>query len=220
MTNTVALIDYGAGNVRSMSNALAEAGRRVGAVVDVKLTADPAQVAAADRIVLPGVGAFGACAAGVDAVAGLYPALEEAVFERKRPFLGVCVGMQLMADVGLEHGEHAGFGWIDGDVDRIDPEDDALKIPHMGWNAVRPHNGAARHPVFGALGAGTHVYFVHSYVFETEYEADVALTAHYGGPFTAAVMRDNMIGVQFHPEKSQAAGLAFLGAFLQWDGRP
>lgn len=216
MTDTVALIDYGAGNVRSMSNALAEAARRADVDADVRLTHDPRDIAAADRIVLPGVGAFAACAGGVAAVAGLRDALEQAARIDKKPFLGVCVGMQLLADVGLEHGEHAGFGWVPGRVRRLTPGDASLKIPHMGWNTLTAVNGAAQHPVFAALGAEPSVYFVHSYAFDVARTEDAALTCDYAGVFTAAVARDNILGVQFHPEKSQATGLALLGAFLAW----
>ncbi len=250
MTQTVALIDYGAGNVRSMGNALVAAARRADLRVTVELTADPALVRRADRIVLPGVGAFAACANGVAAVDGLYEAMEYVAFADKKPFLGVCVGMQLLADRGLEHGEHAGFGWIAGEVARLAPPDRRLKIPHMGWNAVaRPPEPieafapelerrgcydatlaegvlppdlqpdvAARHPVFAGVQDGEHFYFVHSYAFAVEFAHEEALRCDYGGPFTAAVAAGNILGVQFHPEKSQDAGLNVLAAFLAWEG--
>lgn len=249
MTQTVALIDYGAGNVRSMANALVAAARRAELRVTVELTADPDTVRRADRVVLPGVGAFAACARGVAAAPGLYAALEYVAFADKKPFLGVCVGMQLLAECGLEHGAHAGFGWIAGEVARLNPPDARLKIPHMGWNAVaRPPEPieafapelerrgcydaavaegvlpadlqpevAARHPVFDAVIDGTQFYFVHSYAFAVEFPHEEALRCDYGGPFTAAVAAGNILGVQFHPEKSQAAGLDLLAAFLAWD---
>ncbi len=216
MTQTVALIDYGAGNVRSMSNALAEAGRRADLGVTVRLTSDPEVIVQADRVVLPGVGAFGACRAGIDAVEGLYEALDDVAHRQAKPFLGVCVGMQLFAQRGLEHGVHDGFGWMPGDVVRLTPSQSRLKIPHMGWNRVGAPPGAPRHPVFGALDDGAHVYFVHSYAFEAAGASDIALTSVYGDVFTAAVARDTIIGTQFHPEKSQDAGLALLSAFLRW----
>lgn len=216
MTQTIALIDYGAGNVRSAANALEEAARREGLSVTVDLTNDPEAIIAADRVLLPGVGAFGACRAGIDAVDGLYEALEDVALKQAKPFLGICVGMQLLATRGLEHGEHEGFGWIPGEVRRLAPRDQNLKIPHMGWNAVSPVNGAAHHPVFGALAPGEHAYFVHSYAFDVQSRDNVALVCEYGGEFTAALARGNVIGTQFHPEKSQAAGLALLGAFLKW----
>ncbi|MGB0632675.1 MAG: imidazole glycerol phosphate synthase subunit HisH [Alphaproteobacteria bacterium] len=211
------VIDYGSGNLRSAAKALERAGRETGAGGEVAVTGDAAALDRADRIVLPGVGAFGDCAAGLRALPGMIEALERNVQERKKPFLGICVGMQLMADRGIEHGQHDGLGWIPGEVRPLAPDDPALKIPHMGWNEVIPETHAA-HPVLSGFAAAAHAYFVHSYAIICENRSDVLATADYGGGFTAVIGRDNMIGTQFHPEKSQAAGLRLLGDFLQWDG--
>ncbi len=197
----IALIDYGAGNLHSVANALKAAG-----ATGIAITADAALVAKADRIVLPGVGAFGACAAALRAVPGMVDAIEARVRGDGVPFLGICVGMQLMAATGEERGTHQGLGWIDGSVGHLTPADPAAKVPHMGWNDVvpaRPH----------ALIEPGEAYFLHSYAFEG---TDVLATTDHGGPVTATIGRDNMIGVQFHPEKSQAYGLAFLQRFLTW----
>lgn len=198
-----ALIDYGAGNLASAARALAAAG------ADVRITDDPASIATAGRIVLPGQGAFDQCIQALRAKPGLVPALEEAVLQRKRPFLGICVGMQLLADVGLEHGEHAGLGWIGGVCARFDTPE---RLPHMGWNRVTP---SRPHPVLAPLGAGAHVYFAHSYIVHEPVGAAIAACDH-GAPFTAAVAKDTIVGVQFHPEKSQSVGLAILKAFVEW----
>lgn len=198
----VALIDYGAGNLRSAAKALEAAG-----AADVRVTADPAEVLAAGRIVLPGVGAFGACAAALRAVPGMEEALREAVVVRGRPFLGICVGMQLMADEGHEFGVHRGLGWIAGAVRRMVPA--GLKVPQIGWNMVSPAATA------GLVQPG-HAYFVHSYALDAAEPTDVAGTTDYGGPVTAAVQKDSMLGVQFHPEKSQAYGLALLARWIGW----
>jgi glutamine amidotransferase len=198
---TLALIDYGAGNLQSVANALKAAGGR-----DVAITADPERVRGADRIVLPGVGAFGACAAALRGVPGMVEALDERVRRDGVPFLGICVGMQLMARVGEEMGEHEGLGWIDGRVRLLTPSDPAAKVPHMGWNDVRP---VSPHPLIEAGEA----YFLHSYAFEG---ADVVATTDHAGPVVAAIARGNMAGVQFHPEKSQRYGLALLERFLEW----
>jgi len=206
---TVAIIDYGSGNLRSAAKAF----ERVAGGVPVLVTADPAAVLAADRIVLPGVGAFGDCRRGLDALDGMVDALEEAVLRRGRPFLGICVGMQLMATAGLEHGRHPGLGWIPGEVMALQPDDPALKVPHMGWNAL---GLLADHPVLAGFDEGTHVYFVHSYHLRPERPAHVLAIADHGGPIAAVVGRDNMVGTQFHPEKSQAAGLRLLANFLAW----
>lgn len=206
---TVAIVDYGSGNLHSAAKAFERMAEE-----PIVVTADPAVVASADRVVLPGVGAFGDCWQGLNALDGMVEALEEVVMRRARPFLGICVGMQLMASRGLEHGEYLGLGWIPGDVVRIAPADTALKVPHMGWNeleVVRPH------PVLAELPPGAHMYFVHSYRFKLGDAAHLLATADYGGPISAVVGRDNMIGSQFHPEKSQKAGLAFIGAFLRWN---
>lgn len=198
---TIALIDYGAGNLQSVANALKAAG-----APDVAITSDPDLVLGADRIVLPGVGAFGACAAALRGVPGIVDALDRRVRHDGVPFLGICVGMQLMAEVGEEMGEHAGLGWIKGRVRLLTPADPAAKVPHMGWNDVRP---TAPHPLIEAGEA----YFLHSYAFEG---ADVVATTDHGGPVVAAIARDNMAGVQFHPEKSQRYGLELLKRFLTW----
>ena len=197
----VALIDYGAGNLRSAAKALEAAGAAA-----VRVTADPREVLAADRIVLPGVGAFGACAAALRAISGMEEALDEAVRQRARPFLGICVGMQLMAEEGHEFGVHRGLGWVPGAVKRMAPA--GLKVPQIGWNEVAP--------VAGGLVEPGYAYFVHSYAMQPANDADLAATARYGADFTAAVQRDTMLGVQFHPEKSQAYGLALLRRWLDW----
>ena len=206
---TVAIIDYGSGNLRSAAKAF----ERVADGMPVLVTADPAAVLAADRIVLPGVGAFGDCRRGLDALDGMVEALEEAVIRRGRPFLGICVGMQLMAAVGLEHGRHPGLGWIPGEVAALRPADPALKVPHMGWNALTLR---ADHPVLDGFVDGTHVYFVHGYHLLAERPDHVLATAAHGGPIAAVVGRDNLVGTQFHPEKSQAAGLRLIANFLAW----
>ena len=198
---TLALIDYGAGNLHSVANALKAAGAQ-----DVAITADPDLVRGADRIVLPGVGAFGACAAALRSVPGMIDALEQRVRRDGTPFLGICVGMQLMADVGEEMGEHEGLGWIRGRIRRLTPTDPAAKVPHMGWNDVQP---TTPHPLIEAGEA----YFLHSYAFEGD---DVVATTDHAGPVVAAIARDNMAGVQFHPEKSQRYGLELLKRFLTW----
>ena len=198
---TLALIDIQSGNLRSVENALRAAG--CDALI---VTADPDAVASADRIVLPGVGAFGACAANLRAVDGLEAALTDAVLARARPFLGICVGMQLMADAGKELGEHRGLGWIAGRVRKLDPGTMAAKIPHMGWNDVVP---VTDDPLIESGEA----YFLHSYAFEGDH---VTATTDHAGPVTAAIGRDNLLGVQFHPEKSQRYGLDLLARFLSW----
>lgn len=199
--SAIALIDYGAGNLRSVHNALVAAGAD-----DVAVTADPDVVGQADRIVLPGVGAFAACMNGLAAIPGLIEAMEQRVRGEGAPFLGICVGMQLLADAGEEMGTHRGLGWISGNVRRLAPADPSAKVPHMGWNDVIP---LAPHPLLAAGEA----YFLHSYAFEGEHI--LAQTEH-GGPVTAAIGRDNILGVQFHPEKSQRYGLALLEQFLVW----
>ena len=209
--STVALIDYGSGNLASAAKALARAAGDTGA--EIVTTADPDAVLAAERVVLPGVGAFADCMAGLSAVPGMIEALNEKVMRRGAPFLGICVGMQLMATVGREFGDHPGLGWIDGAVVKMTPHDPTLKIPHMGWNdltLLKPH------PLFAGLGTGADVYFVHSFVLEPANEADRLATTQYGGTVTAAVARDNIAGTQFHPEKSQAAGIRLLQNFLAW----
>lgn len=211
--NRVALIDYGSGNVRSVRRALAAAAAHAGVEVEIALTANPEALLQADRIVLPGVGHFVDCAKGVRARPGLTEALSEAVRGKGRPFLGVCVGMQLMADVGLEDGETPGFGWIPGAVEKIAPSDPRLTIPHMGWNQLMKMQD---HALLRDLDDDVHVYFTHSYVLNAYNAGDVAAWFEYGGRFTAAVAKDNLFGVQFHPEKSQSAGQRLLANFLDW----
>ncbi len=205
---TVALIDYGSGNLRSAEKALT---RAAGGGIAVVVTDAPDVVAGADRIVLPGVGAFSACMDALEARDGLVEAMREAVHARGRPFLGVCVGMQLLATRGLEFGARAGLDWIGGEVRRLAPEDPALKVPHVGWNDVE----AGVHPLFDGA-ARSQMYFTHSYAFHPDDAACVIARTEHGGRFAAAVARDNMAGVQFHPEKSQGAGLALIERFLEW----
>jgi glutamine amidotransferase len=209
---TVALIDYGSGNLRSAEKALARVSTEAVTGHEIVVTADPAQVEAAERIVLPGVGAFADCMRGVSSIPGMIDVLEDKVLKRGTPFLGICVGMQLLAEVGREHGDHEGLGWIPGEVVRISPSDANLKIPHMGWNALSLN---AAHPMTHEMNASD-VYFVHSYCIRPSNRAHVLATTDYGGEITAIVGRDNIIGTQFHPEKSQAIGLAFLQRFLTW----
>ncbi len=209
----VAIVDYGSGNLRSAAKAFAHAAADGGIAAEIVVTSAPETVAGADRVVLPGVGAFADCRHGLAAVPGLEVALVEAVIARGRPFLGICVGMQLMADRGREFETVEGLGWIGGEVAAIAPSDPALKIPHMGWNEIEPKSA---HPLLDGLGAGTHVYFVHSFVLRPGEPEDLLAVADYGGPLTAMVGRGNLAGTQFHPEKSQAAGLRLIGNFLRW----
>ncbi len=216
MRQRVAIIDYGSGNLHSAAKAFERAAREAGIAAEIAVTADPDWVAAADRIVLPGVGAFADCARGLDAVAGMREALEDAVRRRGRPFLGICVGMQLLATRGLEFGETPGLGWITGDVRQIVPTDAALKVPHMGWNTI---DVARPHALLDGIATGTkglHAYFVHSFHLAAAEAATVVATADYGGSVTAMVARDNIAGTQFHPEKSQTLGLALIANFLKW----
>ena len=206
----VAIVDYGAGNLRSAEKALAEAAKESARVV---VTSDPDAVRKADRIVLPGVGAFADCKRGLDALDGMVEALEEAVLKQGKPFLGICVGMQLMASVGVEFGEHKGLDWVKGKVVVLDPADRSLRIPQMGWNNLDLKRA---HPVLADTKAGDHAYFVHSYHLVAERPQDVIATVDYGGPVTAIIGRDNLLGVQFHPEKSQHMGLTLLARFLKW----
>ena len=210
---SIVLIDYGSGNLRSAEKALLKASGSLEHPCEVKTTADPDAIARADGVVLPGVGAFGACMEALKERSGLVEAMTTAVQDRGVPFLGVCVGMQLMASAGLEFGETPGLGWIDGAVTRLEPADRACKVPHMGWNALED---LADHPVFASTPEGTHMYFTHSFAFRSKQASDVAGWTDHGGRLAAAVARDNRVGVQFHPEKSQAAGLRLLGAFLEW----
>ncbi|MEO5375413.1 MAG: imidazole glycerol phosphate synthase subunit HisH [Alphaproteobacteria bacterium] len=210
---SVVIIDYGSGNLRSAAKAFERAVAESALTTPVTVTADPEAVRRAERVVLPGVGAFADCRRGLEAVPGLVEALTEAVITRGRPFLGICVGMQLMARIGREHGDHPGLGWIDGEVMPITPADPSLKIPHMGWNELRLES---HHPLFAGIAPGTHAYFVHGYHFVPADAAHRLATVDYGGPITAAVGRDNLVGTQFHPEKSQAVGLALIANFLRW----
>jgi glutamine amidotransferase len=213
---SVAIVDYGSGNLHSAAKAFERAARDAGASETVVVTRDPAAVASADRVVLPGVGAFADCRRGLDAVDGMIAALDEAVNKRGRPFFGICVGMQLLAERGREYEVTEGLGWIAGEVDRIAPADPKLKIPHMGWNTLEL---AREHALVKGLplGAnGLNAYFVHSYELKVANRADLVAQADYGGPVTAIVARDNMVGTQFHPEKSQKLGLALIANFLKW----
>lgn len=212
--STIALIDYGSGNLRSAAKALERAAADSGIAAEIAVTADPEVVRRADRVVLPGVGAFGDCRRGLAAVPGMVAALEETVLRRGRPFLGICIGMQLMARTGLEHGRHEGLGWLDAEVVPLAPADPALKIPHMGWNELRLARPG--HPVLAGLEHGQHAYFVHSYHMVPADPAQVLATCDYGGPVAAVVGRDTLVGTQFHPEKSQAAGLRLIANFLSW----
>ena len=212
---TVALIDYGSGNLRSAAKSLERAASEVGLSTRIMVTSDPEVVRLADRIVLPGVGAFADCRKGLGALPGMVEILEERVIRAARPFLGICVGMQLMATVGREHGDCEGLGWIPGEVVALKPEDPALKVPHMGWNQL--DISGRTHPVLAGMGQHPHVYFVHSYHLVPSDPDQVLATVGYGGRVTAVVGRDNLIGTQFHPEKSQVAGLQLLGNFLKWN---
>ncbi|MGN6487571.1 MAG: imidazole glycerol phosphate synthase subunit HisH [Devosia sp.] len=213
--STVTIIDYGSGNLRSAANAFERAAREAGSGHEIVVTDDVEAVRRADRIVLPGVGAFADCRAGLDAVTGMVEALEERVIRGGVPFLGICVGMQLMASEGREKAITPGLGWIPGAVVRIEPAGD-LKVPHMGWNTLsfeRPH------PLLAGIPDGPdglHAYFVHSYHLATDSADTLVATTDYGGRLTAIVGRDNLLGTQFHPEKSQKLGLALIGNFLRW----
>jgi len=207
------IVDYGSGNLRSAAKAFERAANDAGLGGKVIVSADAKALAAAERIVLPGVGAFGDCKRGLEALPGMIDALSEQVLAKRKPFFGICVGMQLMAEIGREHGEHRGLGWIKGAVEAIAPANAALKVPHMGWNELR---FTRAHPLFAGLGGAPDAYFVHSYQLKPSDPADVVATVNYGGPIVAAVGRDNIVGTQFHPEKSQANGLAILANFLRW----
>jgi imidazole glycerol-phosphate synthase subunit HisH len=213
---TVAIVDYGSGNLHSAAKAFERAAHDAGLAQPIIVTNDPNTVASADRVVLPGVGAFADCKRGLMAVDGMAAALDEAVRRKGRPFFGICVGMQLLAERGREHRVTEGLGWIAGEVDRIAPTNPDLKIPHMGWNTL---DVARRHKLVDGLklGAdGLHAYFVHSYQLKPADRADLLAESDYGGPVTAIVARDNIVGTQFHPEKSQRLGLRLIANFLQW----
>jgi len=213
---TVAIVDYGSGNLHSAAKAFERAAREADVAQPILVTSDPDAVARADRVVLPGVGAFADCRRGLDAVGGMVDALNDSVRKRGRPFLGICVGMQLMAERGREYEVVEGLGWIPGEVDRIVPSDPGLKIPHMGWNTLevrRPH------PLLEGIAVGPqglHAYFVHSFHLKADERSDLVAEADYGGPVTAVVGRDTMVGTQFHPEKSQRLGLKLIANFLKW----
>ncbi|WP_296035041.1 imidazole glycerol phosphate synthase subunit HisH [uncultured Agrobacterium sp.] len=212
----VAIIDYGSGNLRSATKAVERAAREAGIDATIDLTDKPDHVASADRIVLPGVGAYADCRAGLSAVTGMHEALIDVVEKKGHPFLGICVGMQLMSSRGLEKTVSEGLGWIEGDVVEMTPSDPALKIPQIGWNTLELHRP---HPLFDGIKTGPdglHAYFVHSYHLAAKNRDDVIATTSYGGAMTAFVGRDNMAGAQFHPEKSQTLGLALISNFLRW----
>lgn len=213
---TVAIIDYGSGNLHSAAKAFERAAREIGLTAPVSVTNDPEIVRKADRVVLPGVGAFADCRRGLLSIDGMLDALNECVETRGKPFLGICVGMQLLADRGLEHGVTPGLGWIGGEVAAILPTGQSLKIPHMGWNSLTP---TRPHPVLAEIPTGEfglHAYFVHSYHLRANDPAHVLATTDYGAPLTAIVARDTIVGVQFHPEKSQIMGLRLISNFLRW----
>jgi glutamine amidotransferase len=213
---TVAIVDYGSGNLHSAAKAFERAARESGRAQPILVTSDPDAVRRADRVVLPGVGAFADCRRGLDAVAGMVEALEESVRRKGRPFLGICVGMQLMAERGREYVVTNGLGWIPGEVDRIAPQDPELKIPHMGWNTL---DALRAHPLLDGIAVGPqglHAYFVHSYHLNAASRDCLVAQADYGGPVTAMVARDTYAGTQFHPEKSQRLGLALIANFLKW----
>jgi imidazole glycerol-phosphate synthase subunit HisH len=212
----VAIIDYQSGNLHSAAKAFERAARESGMPAEISVTSDPEVVRRAERIVLPGVGAFGDCYRGLEGAPGMMEALREAVLEAGRPFLGICVGMQMLAERGLEHGTHKGLGWIGGEVSLIEPADKALKIPHIGWNTL---SHLREHPLFEGIPGGPqgwHAYFVHSYQFNAKAPGDIVAVADYGGPVTAAIARGNIAGTQFHPEKSQKLGLRLISNFLKW----
>ena len=213
---SVAIVDYGSGNLHSAAKAFERAARESGHEQPIVVTSDPDAVSRADRVVLPGVGAFADCRRGLDEIAGMVDALKQSVRKKGRPFFGICVGMQLMAERGREYQVTPGLGWIAGEVDRIAPSDPELKIPHMGWNTL---NVIKPHPLLEGIPTGAnglHAYFVHSYELKPSQRGDLVAQADYGGPLTAIVGRDNMIGTQFHPEKSQRLGLALIRNFLKW----
>ncbi|MDP7666910.1 MAG: imidazole glycerol phosphate synthase subunit HisH [Rhodospirillales bacterium] len=209
----VVIVDYGSGNLRSAQKAFERANAEADLGFTVTVSADADDIRRASHVVLPGVGAFADCMRGLESLSGMREALEDVVVRGRTPFLGICVGMQLMARVGREHGDHAGLGWIGGEVVALMPGDATLKVPHMGWNELIL---SPAHPVFKGIAEGAHVYFVHSYGFVCEDPANVIASVDYGGEMTAAIGRDNLVGTQFHPEKSQATGLAVIANFLRW----
>jgi glutamine amidotransferase len=213
---SVAIVDYGSGNLHSAAKAFERAARESGHPEPILVTRDPDAVRKAERVVLPGVGAFADCRHGLDALPGMVEALDDIVRKKGRPFLGICVGMQLMAERGREYVVTEGLGWIKGEVDKITPSDPSLKIPHMGWNTLAART---QHKLLEGIPlgpSGLHAYFVHSYQLNPVDGADVLAQSEYGGPITAMVARDSMAGTQFHPEKSQKLGLALIANFLKW----
>ena len=210
---TTVIIDYGSGNLHSAQKAFEQAARAEGLATKILVSSDPDQVRKADRVVLPGVGAFADCRRGLDAVPGMIDAMRESVFQSSRPFLGICVGMQLLAERGLEYETSQGLGWIAGDTVRIEPKDPTLKIPHMGWNNLIRKRA---HPLLENIPETLHDYFVHSYHLKAKNASDIVATTDYGGELTALVARDTIAGTQFHPEKSQKLGLALIANFLRW----
>ena len=212
---SVVIIDYGSGNLRSAAKAFERAAAESARAPRIEVTDQASALARAERIVLPGVGAFADCMAGLERLPGMRAALERDVIGRGKPLLGICVGMQLMAERGHEHGVHEGLGWIEGEVVAIAPEDRSLKVPHMGWNQISIDHDPP-HPVLAGLSSGTHAYFVHSYHFRPADRADLIAETDYGGPLAAIIGHDNLIGTQFHPEKSQMAGLRLIANFLGW----
>ena len=213
---SVAIIDYGSGNLHSAAKAFERAARESGLSAPILVTRDPQVVRRAERVVLPGVGAFADCRRGLLAIDGMVDAMTEAVEKRGTPFLGICVGMQLLAERGLEHGVTPGLGWIAGEVAPIEPGDPSLKIPHMGWNTLLPARPHALLENIPTGENGLHAYFVHSYQLRVANPADIVATTDYGAALTAMVGRDTIVGVQFHPEKSQAMGLRLISNFLRW----
>lgn len=207
----VTIIDYGSGNLRSAAKSLEKAANDTGH--NVLVTNQTKDLEEATHIVLPGVGAFGDCIDGLSSIPGMRDTLTRLVQEEKRPFLGICIGMQLLANAGYEHGEHQGFGWIEGTVEAIKPKNDSLKIPHMGWNELQVEK---THPVFENISSGEHAYFVHSYHFLCKNPENIIAQVDYGGPITAAVTNENIVATQFHPEKSQEVGHKLLYNFLKW----
>ena len=210
----VVIVDYGSGNLRSAAKAFERAALDAGIAAEICVSAEAAILRQASHIVLPGVGAFGECKRGLEALPGMIDGLNQAVLIDKRPFFGICVGMQLMAELGHEHGEHRGLGWLKGSVEPLVPADPMLKVPHMGWNDLQ--FAAASHPILAGIEPGRHAYFVHSYHLRCADPGDVLATVDYGGPVTAVVGHDNMVGTQFHPEKSQQTGLTLIANFLRW----
>lgn len=213
---TVAIIDYGSGNLRSAAKAFERAARENAISTDIIVTDDPEKVRRASHIVLPGVGAYADCREGLDAVTGMVEVLEEQVIKGGKPFMGICVGMQLMATVGREFADTPGLDWIAGEVVAITPDDPALKIPHMGWNDLKLDAVGEAHPVLKGIKSGDHAYFVHSYHMQVANPLERLASVDYGGALTAMIGRDNMVGTQFHPEKSQKTGLTLIGNFLGW----